>query len=549
MGTVRFASRLESGGLGSTTRRVSAFLALMWLLQAGQIGAAEQPSPLVTRVGVEYALAGHAAAFAETGIPAVKYIPDAYSWGNMQPSAEAAVDFSVTDRYVREFQQAGFVELVLALRSKSSWASVDCGWLACDQPQPKPEYLDLYEQWVEAVVERYDGDGVDDLPELLRPVSILEIGTELSSYEPEVVGDYLAMLERAHRAAHRAFPGVQVAHAAILVTTAFREHPTPDEYEAAFAAVAPRIMAHSLADIRAVLDRPELFELVNFHALGDPGEIEDTVAWLEWEMAQRGYERPIIISDTATTPFIAWGAATRCTGPVGQLGIVVPPATENDRCRLADFFTLLVNADPETLEWTHAFVGEDLVKKVMVATERGVLLIDTWSTEDIPIATLPAFQAGAGMGAWAGMVEATANLFTGERVVHGRRPAFYALQQVMSHLGPATTIRRLDQEDPRLRVYELGSDESARWVAWLDAGVLLLPDDPVPSAALTLTTEPGTVLVESLVTRPDQTAPDRLYLVSDGELEITVTPSPSFVVAPAPVPSPRRPGGRHQGAG
>ena len=75
------------------------------------------------------------------------------------------------------------------------------------------------------------------------------------------------------------------------------------------------------------------------------GDRQPTAAFLRHEMKQRSCDKPLIISDTTPTPFIAWGPATRATGRPQQLGIVVPPATEADRPRLAAYFTKLVDKD------------------------------------------------------------------------------------------------------------------------------------------------------------------------------------------------------------
>ena len=351
------------------------------------------PSPTVARaspilVGTEYVLIDNrarAAALAETlapiGLTVAKPLPEHIEWGNMQPSPEAPIDFAALDSFVHAFQAAGFTELILALKSHSPWASQGYGLLGASNPAPKAEYIDDYEAWVRAIVERYDGDGTDDLTGLRHPVRFYEIGSEFSSYEPEPVADYLAMLERAYAAAHRASDEVVVSHAAFLTTLAFADDPDPAQYETAFENVPDA--NHRLADIRAVLDRPELFDALNVHALGEPAEIEAIVGWLNYEMSERDYERPIIVSDTATTPFIAWGPATACDRPPQQMGRVIPPAKEQDRCRLAEYFTRLIDGDEATVGWVQAFAAADMVKKVVIAAEQGVLLINTAFTEDL----------------------------------------------------------------------------------------------------------------------------------------------------------------------
>jgi len=76
-------------------------------------------------IGVEYVFPGFADDFTETGIEAVKPFPEAIMWEKMQKSADSAIDFSVTDRFVKEYQKAGFENILLALRSRSNWASKD----------------------------------------------------------------------------------------------------------------------------------------------------------------------------------------------------------------------------------------------------------------------------------------------------------------------------------------------------------------------------------------------------------------------------------------
>lgn len=141
--------------------------------------------------------ASYARELAPIGLTAIKHYAEHVEWGAMQSGPSAPVDFRRLDAYVREFQGAGTGEIVICLRSASEWGSQQAGKLRSTNIAPKPEFAGLYEKWVAAVVERYDGDGNRDMPGLRRPVRLYEIGSELSSYEPEPVEQYLAMLSRA----------------------------------------------------------------------------------------------------------------------------------------------------------------------------------------------------------------------------------------------------------------------------------------------------------------------------------------------------------------
>ena len=75
-----------------------------------------------------------------------------------------------------EWQSRGYTQIILGLRSHSTWGSVDWGPLGGTNPSPKPEYMGEYERWVRHLVERYDADNIDDMPGLLYPIHNLPEG-------------------------------------------------------------------------------------------------------------------------------------------------------------------------------------------------------------------------------------------------------------------------------------------------------------------------------------------------------------------------------------
>jgi hypothetical protein len=438
----------------------------------------------------------------------------------MQAGPNAAINFARLDSFVREFQAVGVGELVICLRSASRWGSRHAPRTNYTNLTPKPQYVGHYQRWIGAVVERYDGDGVADMPGLRHPVRYYEIGSEFSSYEPEPVEEYLAMLERAYRAAHGAFPDVQIAHAALLTTTVFANDPGPEEYEAAFATLPERMADHGLADIRRLLDRPDLFDVLNIHSIGAPREIEQIMTWLEWETGQRGYVRPVIISDVATSPMIAWGPATRCGLPERLMGLIVPPAVEADRCRLAAYFTRLVDGDAATVAWTQRYAAADNVQKVVVAAEQGIVLINTAFIEDLIWFKFKFFAAGTGPSAWSGLID------LGRKE---RRAGWYALRQLMGHLGEYDTIRRVPHPDRTVRVYELREGASRRWIGWVDPDRVVLPGEPIPTVTVELDVGVPRVRMSAMATEAQ--ARDRVEQAPGNRLRWTLGPDPAYVVA------------------
>jgi hypothetical protein len=60
---------------------------------------------------------------AELGVPAVKPYAEALMWGKMQPTKDAAIDFTVFDRMVRDYQDHGFEEIYISLCTRCIWGN------------------------------------------------------------------------------------------------------------------------------------------------------------------------------------------------------------------------------------------------------------------------------------------------------------------------------------------------------------------------------------------------------------------------------------------
>jgi hypothetical protein len=482
-------------------------------------------------IGLEYALldnprlvAGMADAFATTGMPGMKHSVEAVQWGAMQSGPDEDIDFEKFDLFVREYQRRGFTELTISLKPHSRWASKDVRLLTSTNGSPKPEYEDLFQEWVGAVVERYDADGVDDMEGLRWPVRYVEIGNEFSSYQPEPVAEYLRTLELAYEAAHAANEDVLVGHAAFLFAPVDMDVEDPAEYDVVWERTRRVDNHHDLSDMRVILDNPHLFDFINIHNLGEPYEIEHVMRWLAHETGQRGYEKPVVISDTTPTSYIGWGAANRCTG--GGLGVISAPATEEDRCRLADYFTRLLQKDSTTLAWTRGFVAADHVQRAVIAAEQGIRVINLAFVTDILWLTLEPMGAGAGISAWSGAIRI--NPWTGRVLEY--YPPFVAIRQLMGHLTGYTAIERVDHPDERVRLYRFEGADGPFWVAWMDPERALIPEDGVPSIDVDLVLEGRVVTLEPVITTLGQAEPERSTArTTDGVLSTTLTHTPVFI--------------------
>ena len=125
----------------------------------------------------------------ETGAAWVRPHPGNFIWGDMQKSQTSQIDFSDTDRNVNWAQKYD-LNILPTIWHYAEWDqmsrpdpeeckvlgeefSSEFGWHRC-----APYNWEEYETWVKAVVERYDGDGTDDMPGLGQPVTHWEAFNE-----------------------------------------------------------------------------------------------------------------------------------------------------------------------------------------------------------------------------------------------------------------------------------------------------------------------------------------------------------------------------------
>jgi hypothetical protein len=125
--------------------------------------------------------------------------PGPFLWDAMQESADGKIDFSKTDEVIKNQQAQNYGTLVtlwpfaewdqkMGNNYKNCAVSAEDEFLSRNDKKGRMDYLPLhrcnpiswekYKQWASAVVERYDGDGTNDLPNLKIPVKYWEVMNE-----------------------------------------------------------------------------------------------------------------------------------------------------------------------------------------------------------------------------------------------------------------------------------------------------------------------------------------------------------------------------------
>lgn len=149
------------------------------------------------------------------------------SWGNIERSRKGVWDWNPFDRHIRSMAEQGY-GIVGMLLTTPRWARVsDCaarmeryasvGVRAADFWCP-PADLNDFADYVRKVVERYDGDGIDDAAGSPR-IAVWQIGNEPNAWEtwPGTPAEYGALLVAGYQAIKQADPSATVVTAGLYV--------------------------------------------------------------------------------------------------------------------------------------------------------------------------------------------------------------------------------------------------------------------------------------------------------------------------------------------
>jgi len=168
-------------------------------------------------------------AIAEAGIAWARPHPGPFSWGYTETSS-GEYDWSETDKWVKSAQKHG----VHTLATVFPYADWDQCRLGCEvsstdhfargrnqipHSRCMPCDINAYATWLSNLVERYDGDGVGDMPGLIMPITHYEILNEPELNGPELtffIGtpkEYAIILNASYNAVKTACTDCYVLHA------------------------------------------------------------------------------------------------------------------------------------------------------------------------------------------------------------------------------------------------------------------------------------------------------------------------------------------------
>ncbi|MGC8976993.1 MAG: hypothetical protein ACP5OB_05155 [Candidatus Ratteibacteria bacterium] len=417
---------------------------------------------------------GFADVYAKTGINWTKAAAQGLSWDDIEPhppvKGKHSYRWDYPDRLILEYQRAGFKNFHIYVKSINRWASSKS--IRCRGSSPiKPEYLDDYKAFLQALVQRYNVNHPDHVAGLLYSVEYWEIEAEWGTgFWQGTLEEYIDLLKIAYPVIKKANPDAKVILIGFFLAGVFEGHPDPNEIPVVLSNLPlnrRKVSERYLADIKRLLSYPELFDVVEFHSLSDWSEIIGMSRFLKRTMREYGYEKPIWVGDVNYTasPLVFWGQP-------------VPPYTEKQLPAIKTTLHALADIKhprhKEVELWFRAEQSKGLVKKVVLAMEEGLSGINIGNMKDEKIFAV--FPEITGTVAFHGLVDTI-----GVPARPGKpRPAYHALSLISQKLMNFSEVKELNI-GKGIYAYEFIVYGKPVYVLWYDDGNRYLPGDIEPS--------------------------------------------------------------------
>ena len=366
--------------------------------------------------GIGYAVQGYAPYLQALGANWVK-VP-LVAWGLIEktPPREGKhfYDWTKLDKIVREYENA-HSSLLLVVKASSPWASEKfAGWRK--SYPPKKEYWDDYYAFINALVERYDGDGYNDMPGLRYPVLYYEIESEAEHpcFWAGTDEEYIHLLKTAYTAAKAANPNCKIVLAGINLRG------------------DPINFPHQYQFIRKTLLAIEWYDAIDYHYNGNY-----TDAYVEIRTLRKliPHHKEIMAGDVSSIPLISNQTILR----------------------------KIAEGDPNTIRWLRKTQASIIVKKTIIAADLNMSKVFIESVRDFPITAYPHLKKECW---W------YAGLLNDDRTP---RLGFYAYQFLISKLKDFRKVERIITNENNTYLYKIIRDNgSVLYVAWHEKGTTSL---------------------------------------------------------------------------
>ncbi|MEW5842223.1 MAG: FlgD immunoglobulin-like domain containing protein [Bacteroidota bacterium] len=131
-----------------------------------------------------------------------------FRWNDIE-AVQGTYDWSKPDAFVKRVQAQG-LQLLVLVHPFAQWDQPT----KRDMDYDKPNNMTAFKRFIAKLVERYDADGVNDMPGLLYPIKYFEIGNEPEGQtfgdSPGKYNDFMNTVKAAYDTAKVVYPNVKI---------------------------------------------------------------------------------------------------------------------------------------------------------------------------------------------------------------------------------------------------------------------------------------------------------------------------------------------------
>jgi hypothetical protein len=451
---------------------------------------------------------GIAAAWADSGIRSIKQPFIHWQFAEpVKPKNKHKYRWMLLDRIVREYQRHGFC-IQMEFTTKSKWASkplknklLDIRGAGTASTAPMPEHEQDFADWVQALVERYDGDGVKDMPGLKFPTLYYEFASE-AQHEAIWQGtteEYCKTLKIAYEAIKRANPNAKMILCGLAFGDLFDDMPSDDEATRRFKSVASA-GRRDQEFIDAVLKQTDYYDIVEFHYNRDYLGIYKTVEYI-----RRFTDKPIWAGDATSAPFLQ-----------ALKNVSFNPFCPPEKGKA--LYEKIVAKDPETVAWFRREQARLTTKKFVVAAEMDL--------KKVMIELTAIWKATKGVGMFHQNFHVQNMLDENLQPL----PVFLTLQILVEKIDGYTSVKRLNVGDKEIFAYQFTVKEKPVYVFWYEDRHHQLPGEKEGNRKIEFDIGSDQALVTQIATDMDLKPPHgETRQTAKGKLPLNITETPIFV--------------------
>ncbi|MFH1283388.1 MAG: hypothetical protein ABII27_06965 [bacterium] len=472
-------------------------------------------------------------------------------WGDIEkkPPVKGVHNYNwdKVDKNVKAMHDAGFVNLQIVLAAKSKWGGRPLkrerglvGRLKTlnSAAPPTDEHWQDYADWVRAFTERYDNDGVDDMPGLKAPVLYYEIMTEVQHdfYWQGTAEEYIEVLKTSYKAAKEANHDVKIILSGFMFMDLFdKGYLTADEIEERlnwatsyypkgdFRKKSGEKMRKQIEFNKRILQAKDYFDIVEFHLLSHYKAIPGTVKWIRDQMKKNGYQKPIWVGDAGILPPLPSHNRTGRKACFSTFNVFFPSKYDDgDKIykvltRQRDKYGYTFN---QVSKWFYKKQAQILTKSLIEEMSLGVAgtNIYTWldgKPRKIMTGSAKSWQI-------CGLRDGN---FLPSPAVGTPRPVFYTYKMIVEQLGDFSSAEKLDLGDSKIKAYKFIVKEQPIYAIWYDDEVAQKPGEKEAAKIVDLSQviKKSNVTITHIITERDQTEP-KVETESSNDIMITETP-------------------------